>query len=169
MEEIECIFCKIIKKEIPSYVVFEDEKCIAFLDIRPVTKGMIILVPRFHYENFDFDIETSLHCFKKSVEISKTIKDVLNSIDVVIANIRSPFKHFNIRIYPISNENENPLIQNKPIEINEPELNQIWQRILGIKTEIKEKIETKKIKEERKKEEKDIETLIKKWEKKFLP
>ena len=63
----ECIFCKIVKKEIPSYIFYEDEKCVAFLDIKPRTKGMSIIVPRIHYETFDFDLQTSFHCLKISV------------------------------------------------------------------------------------------------------
>ncbi|MEM5820604.1 MAG: HIT domain-containing protein [Candidatus Aenigmatarchaeota archaeon] len=168
MEVQECIFCKIVKKEIPSYIIYEDEKCVAFLDIRPVTKGMVILVPRFHYETFDFDLETSYHCLKKSLELAKGIKDVLNAIDVQIAIIRSPLKHFNIRIYPIYSNEDIPIIQNKPNEISEAELNQIWQKLLAIKVEIKEKKEENKIEKENE-EEKKFEKLKEKWRKKFLP
>jgi len=38
----ECIFCKIINKEIPAYILYEDEYSIAFLDINPVNKGHTI-------------------------------------------------------------------------------------------------------------------------------
>ncbi|MEM5832310.1 MAG: HIT domain-containing protein [Candidatus Aenigmatarchaeota archaeon] len=171
----ECIFCKIAKKEIPSYIIYEDEKCVAFLDIRPVTKGMVILVPRFHYENFDFDIQTSFHCLKKSFELSKGIKDVLEAMDVQIAIIRSPLKHFNIRIYPIYSENDVPIFQNKPIDISESELNQIWQKMLAIKVEVKENKEEKVEKpqnqtiSESKNEKSEVEKLIERWRKKFLP
>ncbi|MEM5821416.1 MAG: HIT domain-containing protein, partial [Candidatus Aenigmatarchaeota archaeon] len=96
MANQECIFCKIARKEIPSYIVYEDEKCVAFLDINPVTKGMMIVVPRIHYEIFDFDMETSFYCLKKAFELAKSAKDALNAIDVQIAIIRSPLKHFNI-------------------------------------------------------------------------
>ena len=44
-----CIFCKIIKKEIPSQIIFEDDICIAILDINPATKGHILLMPKEHY------------------------------------------------------------------------------------------------------------------------
>jgi len=167
----ECIFCKIAKKEVPSYIVYEDEKCVAFLDIKPVTKGMMIVVPRIHYENFDFDIQTSFHCLKKAFELAKSAKDSLGAIDVQIAIIRSPLKHFNIRIYPIYDENEVPIFQNKPLEINEPELNAIWQKLLATKVEIKEENEKKseEVKKEVKEEKSKIEELIEKWRKKMLP
>jgi len=44
-----CIFCKIIKKEIPSKIVFEDDICLAILDINPATMGHLLLMPKEHY------------------------------------------------------------------------------------------------------------------------
>ena len=48
-ENVECIFCKIIKNEIPSSRVFEDEKLIAFLDINPVSHGHTLLISKKPY------------------------------------------------------------------------------------------------------------------------
>lgn len=46
-----CIFCKIVKKEIPSYCVYEDDIVMAFLDISQVTKGHTLIVPKQHFNN----------------------------------------------------------------------------------------------------------------------
>lgn len=51
----DCIFCKIIKGDLPSYKVYEDENVLAFLDIRPVNAGHTLVVPKNHSENI-FDI-----------------------------------------------------------------------------------------------------------------
>ncbi|MFA6426978.1 MAG: HIT family protein [Candidatus Magasanikbacteria bacterium] len=45
-----CIFCKIIKKEIPNYTVYEDDHVLAFLDIYPRAKGHAVVVPKLHTE-----------------------------------------------------------------------------------------------------------------------
>ena len=45
-----CIFCKIIKKEIPNYTVYEDDHVLAFLDIHPRAKGHAVVVPKLHTE-----------------------------------------------------------------------------------------------------------------------
>ena len=45
----DCIFCKIAAGEIPSARVYEDDACIAFLDIGPVTPGHVLVVPRAHH------------------------------------------------------------------------------------------------------------------------
>ena len=51
----ECIFCKIIRGELPSYKVCEDDKVMAFLDIRPVNAGHTLVAPKAHSQNV-FDI-----------------------------------------------------------------------------------------------------------------
>ena len=45
----DCIFCKIVSKEIPSSIVYEDDKFFAFLDNNPVVKGHSLLIPKEHY------------------------------------------------------------------------------------------------------------------------
>ncbi|PIR84235.1 HIT family protein, partial [Candidatus Kaiserbacteria bacterium CG10_big_fil_rev_8_21_14_0_10_51_14] len=52
-----CIFCKIVRGELPSYKLYEDEKTIAFLDIRPVNAGHTLVVPKTHSSNI-FDISS---------------------------------------------------------------------------------------------------------------
>lgn len=46
-----CIFCKIVKGELPSHKVYEDEHTLAFLDIRPVNLGHTLVIPKDHFEN----------------------------------------------------------------------------------------------------------------------
>lgn len=48
-----CIFCKIIAGEIPFYKVYEDDRTLAFLDIKPVNPGHTLVVPKKHYENME--------------------------------------------------------------------------------------------------------------------
>ncbi|ATZ21463.1 HIT family protein [Mesoplasma tabanidae] len=47
----DCLFCKIIKQEIPSYKIYENEYVYAFLDINPVTDGHALVIPKIHAEN----------------------------------------------------------------------------------------------------------------------
>jgi len=48
-----CIFCSIIKREIKSDIVYEDNYTIAFLDIAPVSSGHILIVPKLHFANLE--------------------------------------------------------------------------------------------------------------------
>lgn len=45
----DCIFCKIAKKEIPAKIVWEDENFLAFLDVKPESKGHTLVIPKKHY------------------------------------------------------------------------------------------------------------------------
>ena len=44
-----CIFCKIINKEIPAHIIYEDADFLAFLDIRPLSPGHMLVIPKKHY------------------------------------------------------------------------------------------------------------------------
>ncbi len=73
-----CIFCKIIKREIPADVVYEDENCLAFLDITPINPGHVLLIPKEHYENLydlpDKELENLAPIIKKlAIAIKKGV------------------------------------------------------------------------------------------------
>lgn len=48
----DCIFCKIIRKEIPSTFVYENHKTVAFMDIKPTNPGHVLVVPKEHHDDF---------------------------------------------------------------------------------------------------------------------
>ena len=54
----DCVFCKIVKGEIPCHKVYEDDSVLAFLDIYPKAKGHILVIPKKHFENI-YEIEES--------------------------------------------------------------------------------------------------------------
>ena len=69
-----CIFCKIAKGELSSYKVYEDDKIMAFLDVKPVNPGHTLVIPKEHYHNLENMPEETLF------DIIKTVKKVVNSI-----------------------------------------------------------------------------------------
>ena len=46
--DADCIFCKIIRGEIPSFKIFEDDEILAFMDVNPVAAGHALVIPKFH-------------------------------------------------------------------------------------------------------------------------
>ena len=73
-----CIFCEIIKGNIPNYTVYEDDKCLAFLDISQATIGHTLVVPKQHYENiFELDEDTAKHIFN-------VVRIVANNVTVIL-------------------------------------------------------------------------------------
>jgi histidine triad (HIT) family protein len=118
---MECIFCKIARKEMPSEIIYEDENFITFLDIHPRSKGMTLVVPKRHIKSFEEDVNISKEMFFIAIKTSEAIKKALSPIAISIAYMPSQIEHLHLRIYPYF-ENEIPLIENKPIEIKAEEL-----------------------------------------------
>ncbi|MFH1145821.1 MAG: HIT family protein [bacterium] len=50
---MDCIFCKIVRRELPSSIVYEDDLFMAFLDIHPTVKGHVLIMPKEHYPKLD--------------------------------------------------------------------------------------------------------------------
>src|SRR5690625_7470057 len=75
MEHDDCLFCKIIKGEIPSAKVYEDDHVYAFLDISQVSKGHTLVIPKTHSRNiYDTPPEVSQELFARIPKISQAIK-----------------------------------------------------------------------------------------------
>ncbi|MGC8812570.1 MAG: HIT family protein [Candidatus Aenigmatarchaeota archaeon] len=151
-----CVFCNIVKRTIPSSIVYEDENSVAFLDINPRSKGMTIVVPRQHYQNFDENIQTSIKVFTSALKVAEMIKKSLRPRQINFSIINSEIiPHFHVRIYPVF-EKETPLIESQPIPTSEEEIKNIANRIREFAPEpekVEEKTEEIKAKEERSEEE----------------
>jgi histidine triad (HIT) family protein len=82
----DCIFCKIVRGELPSYKVYEDEKTFAFLDIHPVNAGHTLVVPKNHAHNiFDIAPEDWLAIAETARKISIAIEKAVGADGVNIA------------------------------------------------------------------------------------
>jgi histidine triad (HIT) family protein len=73
-ETMDCIFCKIVKGEIPCTKLFENKDAMAFLDIMPVNKGHALVIPKNHFENIEDMPEEVLS------EVMKAVKKVAPAV-----------------------------------------------------------------------------------------
>jgi histidine triad (HIT) family protein len=104
-----CIFCKIIKGEIPSRKAYEDEKLVAIMDINPAAKGHLLLMPKEHYPVLPtIPPELSARMFRITRELSSSLKKAMitDKATIFIANggvagQQSP--HFLYHIIPREN------------------------------------------------------------------
>lgn len=53
----DCVFCKIVRGELPSHMIWEDEHHMAFLSIFPNTEGFTVVIPKKHYGSYLFDLD----------------------------------------------------------------------------------------------------------------
>jgi len=78
MKQDNCIFCKIIAGEIPSYTLYEDEKFKVILDMGPATKGHALILPKSHYANFyEQPEEDSVDTIKLAKKMMQRMTDKL--------------------------------------------------------------------------------------------
>ncbi len=103
----DCIFCKIINGEIPSYKIYEDDDVYAFLDINPVSCGHTLVVPKEHYCDI-FEIPDNLLSKINIVvkKLSSTIKEKLkcDGINVLQNNgscAGQTVFHYHVHIQPV--------------------------------------------------------------------
>jgi len=75
---MDCLFCKIIKEEIPNYTVYEDEHVLAFLDIFPHAKGHTVVIPKKHTESLS---DLTVDDWKN---ISIGLKNSLNQVEKIL-------------------------------------------------------------------------------------
>lgn len=70
-----CIFCKIVKGDIPSYKVYEDEAVYAFLDITQVTEGHTLVIPKKHVTDiFEYDEKLASDLFSRVPKIARALE-----------------------------------------------------------------------------------------------
>lgn len=75
----DCIFCKIIKGDIPSRTVYEDDDYKAILDVSPASRGHVIILPKNHVANvFEADEEVYAGAMKVAKKIAAALKKVFN-------------------------------------------------------------------------------------------
>lgn len=100
-----CIFCKIIKGEIPSYTIYEDENIKVFLDINPNSNGHALIIPKKHIKDIQEINSTTFTQILDVIQnnIYKKLKDKLNCDGITIVQNNEygqEVKHFHIHIIP---------------------------------------------------------------------
>ncbi len=101
---MDCLFCKIINKEIPSYKIYEDDIVYAFLDINPDSVGHTLIIPKKHYLDLDdIDINTLKHIMEIAKMLKKRIEERLNCDGLTLIQNSGQIqevKHFHLHLKP---------------------------------------------------------------------
>jgi histidine triad (HIT) family protein len=102
----DCIFCKIINGEIPSFKVYEDEKVFAFEDINPVSEGHTLVIPKRHAQDlWEISPEDLAAVHVASKKIIQGIKDVLKPSGVACLQLNGKgvnqvVMHYHLHLIP---------------------------------------------------------------------
>jgi histidine triad (HIT) family protein len=128
----DCIFCKIIKGEIPSYKVYEDENVFAFLDIRPLNPGHTLVIPKKHFR-WVWDIDNIGEHYEAVKKIANAIKKAYGTDQVVSLIFGEEVEHAHTWLVPrFKNDGHGSTIDLKNVKkISEDEMKKITEKIRG--------------------------------------
>lgn len=112
---MDCLFCKIINKEIPSYKIYEDDVVYAFLDINPDSVGHTLIIPKKHYLDLDdIDINTLKHIMEIAKILKKRIEEKLNCDGLTLIQNSGDIqevKHFHLHLKPFYNNKKDKTLE----------------------------------------------------------
>ena len=101
---MDCIFCKIIKGEIPSYTIYEDEIVKVFMDVNPITEGHLLVIPKEHYLDVnEIPEDVLIHINKVTKVMFKLLKGKLNIDGLTLTQNNGwgqKVKHYHLHLIP---------------------------------------------------------------------
>lgn len=101
-----CIFCKIVRKQAPASIIYEDEAVIAFVDIRPLNEGHALVIPKKHYiDIFDIPEDKLSQVYNVAKQVSAAVKKATNSDGISIIQqsgkaAGQDIFHFHVHVVP---------------------------------------------------------------------
>lgn len=119
------IFSKIVRGEIPSYKVAEDEHYFAFLDINPLQRGHVLVIPKVEDDyifNLDDDTYAGLMMFAKRVALA--LKQAVPCKRVGVAVLGMEVPHVHVHLVPMQSERD-MLFSNPKLQLSDAEMRSI--------------------------------------------
>ncbi len=114
------VFSQIINRKIPANIVCEDKDFIAFMDIMPVQKGHILVVPKLEVDNiFDLPIDIYNGLFSFARKVSLAMRKVLDCKRIGVSVIGFEIPHAHIHLIPINAINDMDLKKKKKMTADE--------------------------------------------------
>lgn len=101
---MDCIFCKIMNGEIPSFTLYEDDVVKVFLDVNPDSNGHALVVPKKHYTDlFDIPNDVLIHIIDVARKMNDLFKEKLGSEGLTLVQnngLPQEVKHFHLHLKP---------------------------------------------------------------------
>jgi len=133
---LDCIFCKIVKKEIPAKIIFETEKSLAFMDAFPLTKGHSLVVTKTHYEKVqDISKEDNADLFET---VRRTISKVDKITDATLLAVHNgkqsgqEVPHVHVHLIPRSSEDSAGPVHSmfpNPPQLSDKDIQTIYEKL----------------------------------------
>lgn len=102
----DCVFCKIVRKEIPSTTVYETDEFLAFLDIRPLSPGHTLIIPKTHYR-WVWDVPNIGGYFEVVKKIAVAMQKTFGGIEEIHSRvIGEEVPHAHVWLFPDPKQTE---------------------------------------------------------------
>ena len=136
MELSDCIFCKIVSKEIPTKILVETESCIGFLDAFPLTKGHALVIPKRHYEKLqDLPINVNTEVFSTVHSLISKVDSLTGATLVAVHNGKQSgqeIPHVHVHLIPRSKDDSagavHSMFSKKP-DLSESEIEELCDKL----------------------------------------
>ena len=136
MELSDCIFCKIVSKEIPTKILVETESCIGFLDAFPLAKGHALVIPKRHYEKLqDLPINVNTEVFSTVHSLISKVDSLTGATLVAVHNGKQSgqeIPHVHVHLIPRSNNDSagavHSMFSKKP-DLSESEIEELCSKL----------------------------------------
>ncbi len=133
---MDCIFCKIITKDIPSKILYEDDDTISFLDAFPVAKGHTLVIPKEHHAKIqDLPSDVNQKLFGTVHKMTKKVDSLEGSTLIAIHNGKESGQevpHVHVHLIPRSkNDSAGPVhsMFKDKIELTESEIDSLYDTL----------------------------------------
>ena len=136
MELSDCVFCKIVSKEIPTKILVETESCIGFLDAFPLAKGHALVIPKRHYEKLqDLPINVNTEVFSTVHSLISKVDSLTGATLVAVHNGKQSgqeIPHVHVHLIPRSEDDSagavHSMFSKKP-DLSESEIEELCSKL----------------------------------------
>ena len=136
MELSDCVFCKIVSKEIPTKILVETESCIGFLDAFPLAKGHALVIPKRHYEKLqDLPINVNTEVFSTVHSLISKVDSLTGATLVAVHNGKQSgqeIPHVHVHLIPRSKDDSagavHSMFSKKP-DLSESEIEELCSKL----------------------------------------
>ena len=124
------VFTKIIKGEIPSYKIYEDDKTLAFLDIHPLQEGHTLVISKKQVDHlWDLEDEDYLAVMATCKKVANRLREVYKPERVGVKVVGTDVPHAHVHLFPFSTDNEYHSRQDFNYQPGADELSEIAKKL----------------------------------------
>lgn len=133
---MDCIFCKIVKKEISCNVILETDKSLAFMDAFPLAKGHSLVIPKTHYEKIqDISKEDNSDLFETVRKVISTVDKITDATLLAIHNGKQSgqeIPHVHVHLIPRSSDDSAGPVHSmfsNPLKLTDKEIQETYEKL----------------------------------------